>query len=254
MDHKQYDFVIISFCGKDSLACLLHCLELGFPPEKIELWHHLVDGETPFIDWPCSGAYAQAIAKAFGIQIYFSGRFGGFKAELLRENRKSSAYYFETPDGLAEKGGGLGKVLTRRQYPHVGKIEAGRWCSALQKIDVGRSALNNQARFLGSRTLFISGERAEESKQRAGYQDFEPHVCSAKHRQIDHWRPVHKWTTQEVWQTDRPPQNKSPPLLSSRLGTVFLCRLHLLGLRSNCIVPSGTARTICRNGCTRKGI
>ena len=199
MNHKEYDFVIISFCGKDSLACLLHCLESGFPLEKIELWHHLVDGETPFIDWPCSGAYAREIAKAFGIQIYFSGRFGGFKAELLRENRKSATYYFETPNGLVEKGGGLGKVLTRRQYPHVGKIESGRWCSALQKIDVGRSALNNQVRFLGNRTLFISGERAEESKQRAGYQDFESHVCNSKHRRIDHWRPVHKWTTQEVW-------------------------------------------------------
>ncbi len=203
INHKDYDHVVISFCGKDSLSSLLHCLELGFPPEKIELWHHLVDGNgSTFIDWPCSGGYAKAVGKAFGIPTYFSYRDGGFKAELLRENRKSAAYFFETPEGLKKIGGDRGQFLTRRQFPHVGKIEAGRWCSALQKIDVGRTALNNQERFRGSRTLFISGERAQESKQRSTYAEFETHECDARtkcDRLIDHWRPVHKWSTEDVW-------------------------------------------------------
>jgi len=201
MNHEEYDCVIISFCGKDSLASLLHCLESGFPTEKIELWHHLVDANSSsFIDWPCSGAYVAAIGKAFGVRVYYSYREGGFKAELLRENQKSAAYFFETPEGLIATGGGRRQFLTRRQFPHVGKIEAGRWCSALEKIDVGRIALNNQPRFVGSRTLFISGERAEESKQRASYSEFEPHTCSSLKRQIDHWRPVHKWSTEQVWE------------------------------------------------------
>ncbi len=131
MDFSNYDRLIISFCGKDSLASLLHCLDLGCPIEKIELWHHLVDGnDTSFIDWPCSGAYCERVGAALGIPVYFSGREGGFKRELLRENEKSAAYFFDTPEGMQVSGGGRGKFLTRRQFPHVGKIEAGRWCSA----------------------------------------------------------------------------------------------------------------------------
>jgi 3'-phosphoadenosine 5'-phosphosulfate sulfotransferase (PAPS reductase)/FAD synthetase len=118
----------------------------------------------------------------------------------LRENEKSAAYFFDTPEGRRTTGGGRGKFLTRRQFPHVGKIEAGRWCSALEKIDVGRIALNNQDRLIGSKTLFVSGERAEESKQRASYAQLEPHVCNGTKRAIDHWRPVHQWSTQDVWQ------------------------------------------------------
>lgn len=30
--------------GKDSLASLLHLLDIGIPKERIELWHHDVDG------------------------------------------------------------------------------------------------------------------------------------------------------------------------------------------------------------------
>jgi len=203
INHRNYDQVVVSFCGKDSLSSLLHCLELGFPTEKIELWHHLVDGNgSTFIDWPCSGGYAKAVGRAFGIPTYFSYRDGGFKAELLRENRKSAATFFETPEGLKKAGGDRGKILTRRQFPHVGAIRDGRYCSALEKIDVGRTAFNNQDRFKGARTLFISGERAAESKQRASYHEFETHECDAREkcgRYIDHWRPVHKLTTEEVW-------------------------------------------------------
>ena len=45
MDYGRYDYVIVAFSGgKDSLACVLHLLEDGCPVEKIELWHHEVDG------------------------------------------------------------------------------------------------------------------------------------------------------------------------------------------------------------------
>lgn len=54
---SSYDVVIVAFSGgKDSLACLLHLLELGVPRSKIELWHHDVDGRegSTLMDWPCS--------------------------------------------------------------------------------------------------------------------------------------------------------------------------------------------------------
>ena len=45
---EEYDKIIVLFSGgKDSLACVLHLLELGVPREKIELWHHDIDGGEP---------------------------------------------------------------------------------------------------------------------------------------------------------------------------------------------------------------
>lgn len=42
----QYDCILVSFSGgKDSLACVVHLLELGVDPSKIELWHQCVDGD-----------------------------------------------------------------------------------------------------------------------------------------------------------------------------------------------------------------
>ena len=55
IDPDTYDHVIVAFSGgKDSVACLLHLLDLGVPREKIELWHHDVDGRegSDLMDWP----------------------------------------------------------------------------------------------------------------------------------------------------------------------------------------------------------
>ena len=45
---QSYDHFVVGFSGgKDSLAAVLHLLELGVPKERIELAHHLVDGPAP---------------------------------------------------------------------------------------------------------------------------------------------------------------------------------------------------------------
>ena len=44
---EDYDLIVVLFSGgKDSTACFLKLLELGVPKEKIELWHHDIDGGT----------------------------------------------------------------------------------------------------------------------------------------------------------------------------------------------------------------
>ncbi|MFT8419757.1 MAG: hypothetical protein ABF636_13155, partial [Acetobacter sp.] len=79
-----------------------------------------------------------------------------------------------------------------------------RYCSATAKIDVADMGLRAQDRFLGSRTLFVTGERAEESPNRARYAVFGPHRTDTRDsrrrcRHVDHYRPVHGWSEAQVW-------------------------------------------------------
>ncbi len=61
-----------------------------------------------------------------------------------------------------------------------------------------------QDRFLGRRTLILTGERAEESTARAHYATFEPDRTDTrdgtrKRRYVDHWRPIHALAERAVW-------------------------------------------------------
>lgn len=120
MNLDSYDHIIVYFSGgKDSLACLLHLLELGVPKDKIELWHHDVDGREGSRmkkDWPITRDYCRAAAEALGIDLYFSWRMGGFEREMLRENARTAPTRFETPSGaIGQAGGTRGKLNTRRK-------------------------------------------------------------------------------------------------------------------------------------------
>lgn len=200
----EYDTVIVAFSGgKDSTACFLHLLDLGVPKDKIELWHHSIDGEPgskPFMDWPITESYCKSFADAFNVPIYFSWRHGGFKRELLKENQMVAPVSWENPDGsIGTAGGKRGKIATRRKFPQVSPDLRVRWCSSVLKIDVMSIAVNNQERFKGQKTLVVTGERAEESSSRAKYALFENHRCNTLSRTVHHWRPIHSWTHNEVW-------------------------------------------------------
>ncbi len=207
IDLGSYDKIIVAFSGgKDSLACVLHLLDNGVPKEKIELWHHDVDGRegSTLMDWPITRSYCKAVAKALGIPIYFSWKSGGFEGEMLRENSLTAPTKFETPEeGIIQVGGTRGKQNTRCKFPQVSANLSVRWCSAYLKIDICATAIRNQKRFNGKRTLIVSGERAEESKSRANYKIFEPDRSDNRdgrnQRHVDRYRPVHQWKEMQVW-------------------------------------------------------
>ena len=207
IDLHSYDYYIVMMSGgKDSLACFLHLLDAGVPLEKIELWHHCVDGKdnpNPLFDWPVTEDYVRKLAEAFNVPLYFSWKEGGFEGEMLRENERTKPTWFETPNGTFKSGGTQGKLGTRLKFPQVTANLNQRWCSAYLKVDPASKAITNQMRFCHSRTLVVTGERAQESKARSHYAEFEPDRADRRNgrngRHVDHYRPIHAWDEQEVW-------------------------------------------------------
>ncbi|MFL9611103.1 phosphoadenosine phosphosulfate reductase family protein [Methylobacillus sp. Pita2] len=193
--------------GKDSIASLLHLLDLGVDRSRIELWHHDVDGRegSTLMDWPFMADYNRKLAAAFNLPLYFSWLEGGFEGEMLKENAYGRPHIVETPIGtlVLERDTSRASPATRLKFPQVSASLQTRWCSSALKIDVGRRALNNQERFDGKKTLFITGERREESSNRARYNQLERHACDRrdgrKARHVDAWRPVLHWEEARVW-------------------------------------------------------
>jgi 3'-phosphoadenosine 5'-phosphosulfate sulfotransferase (PAPS reductase)/FAD synthetase len=77
---------------------------------------------------------------------------------------------------------------------------AQRWCTRILKIDVDAMVYTNDPRFKdGCTVVELTGERRQESGNRAKYAEIEPHKSNSKKRRIEHWRPVIDWTEEEVW-------------------------------------------------------
>lgn len=212
IDLSEYDrFVVCMSGGKDSLAGGLRLIEAGVPKEKIEFWHHLIDpvehsrNNTGLMDWTFMHDYVNKVAAALGIKVYYSWLDGGFEGELMKQNSVSRPLYTETPDGLelCERDLSRAKPNTRMRFPQQAGDLRTRWCSSMLKIDVGRRALTKQPRFNHSKTLFITGERRQESPGRSRYNQFETHSADTRSgrlgRHVDTWRNVLHFDEAEVW-------------------------------------------------------
>jgi 3'-phosphoadenosine 5'-phosphosulfate sulfotransferase (PAPS reductase)/FAD synthetase len=204
---EAWDRVIVAFSGgKDSLACVLRLLEMGCPRNKIELWHHDVDGgpDAPhFMDWPVTRAYCKAVAAALELPILFSWKEGGFEREMLREGTPTAPITFEAPHAVGvvrRTVGGKGPAGTRLKFPQVSADLSVRWCSAYLKIDVGARVFANDPRFSDGHFLFVTGERRQESAARAKYKEIEPHKSATRRRRVVQWRAVIDFTEDDVWQ------------------------------------------------------
>lgn len=210
-DLMSYEIALVAFSGgKDSLGLLLRLLDLGFPRERIELHHHLVDGNegSTLMDWPVTESYCKAIAKALGVPITFSWRRNGFECELTRDGNATAPMMVPNEEGGYTAIGGSGPPGVRRKFPQVSADLSVRWCSSALKISCMDAYLRHHPKFLNKRTLVLTGERAEESKARASYSVFEPHRSDTRNskrvpRHIDVWRAVHAWSEHQVWETIR---------------------------------------------------
>jgi 3'-phosphoadenosine 5'-phosphosulfate sulfotransferase (PAPS reductase)/FAD synthetase len=198
----EYDIIAVSYSGgKDSLACLLHLLDLGVPRSKIELHHNDVDGRgEPLMDWPCTPAYVKATVEALGIPVVFSWREGGFVREMLRYHAPTAPVSYERegqrvtlPTVRATEG-------TRLKFPQVSADLSVRWCSAYLKIDPFARVLNNDPAYQAKKILVVTGERGQESSARAKYEIAEPHRCNSKTRTVHQWRPILNWKEEQVWE------------------------------------------------------
>lgn len=206
-----YQRVLCFFSGgKDSIACFLWLLDQGVPREKIELHHHLVDGNegSDLMDWPVTADYCKKFAEAFGVRISFSWKEGGFEREMLRKDAPTAPVHFYTQAGEKMQIGGSGPLNTREKFPQVSADLSVRWCSSYLKIGVGESYIVNDPVFREGKTLVLTGERAEESSARAKYKTFEPHRSDNRNgvrvkRWVDVYRAVHGWSEARVWEIMR---------------------------------------------------
>ena len=209
MNYSEYDKIILFFSGgKDSVYCYLQLLEAGVKPQKIELHHHLIDGKegSSLMDWPITESYCREFGKAFGSEVFFSWKVGGFEREMLREDSPTAPMMFEDNNHniILAEGSKNPPLGTRRKFPQVTADLSQRWCSSYLKIDVGDRLIKRQFRFSsGKKYLVITGERAEESAARAKYKEFETHRSfldgKRTKRLIYHARIAKNATEKQVW-------------------------------------------------------
>lgn len=164
---EEYDLIVILFSGgKDSMACYYKLLEMGVPKEKMELWHHDIDGGHPTraMDWRCTQNYVRAFAEAEGVPLRVSYRINGFFGELYRIGASEPVEWIDPDTGeilrckpsanytkclelkekctedMEEK---LKEYGYRYKFPAKSGDLSRRWCSAYLKIMAADSLMSN---------------------------------------------------------------------------------------------------------------
>ncbi|MBE5986053.1 MAG: hypothetical protein E7248_22495 [Paenibacillaceae bacterium] len=164
---EEYDLVAILLSGgKDSIACYYKLLELGVPKEKMEFWHHDIDGGHPYrrMDWKCTQNYVKALAEAEEVPLRLSWRVNGFFGELYRigasepiewaepgtgeiRQCKLSQRYLACQELKIQATEDMEEYLKqfgfRMKFPMKTGDLSRRWCSAYLKIVVADTVMRN---------------------------------------------------------------------------------------------------------------
>ena len=164
---EEYDLIVVLISGgKDSIACYLKLLELGVPKEKIEFWHHDIDGGHPSrrMDWKCTQNYVKALADAEDVKLRVSYRVNGFFGELYRigasepiewidpntgdvKQCKLSGNYLKCKELKEQAAEEMEELLKQYGYRMKFPAKTGdlsrRWCSAYLKICVADTIVSN---------------------------------------------------------------------------------------------------------------
>ena len=167
---EDYDLVVVLLSGgKDSIACYYKLRELGVPKEKMEFWHHDIDGGHPNrrMDWRCTQDYVKTFAQAEGVPLRTSWRINGFFGELYRIGASEPVEWMEPETGevrqcrlspnylkcqeIKEKATEdmeeqLKQHGCRMKFPAKTGDLSRRWCSAYLKIMVADTVMSNLSR------------------------------------------------------------------------------------------------------------
>lgn len=187
---EEYDLVIVLFSGgKDSTAAYFKLLELGVPKNKIELWHHDIDGKNKErrMDWPCTQEYVKAFAEREKVTLRVSWRDQGFWGEVYRVGASYPIRYMQdgevktcsqskqqirsqelreqlADDFTEEEFEELKSYGYRMKFPAKAGDLMRRWCSGYLKIDVAAATIRNlETISKDKKILIVSGERRGES-------------------------------------------------------------------------------------------
>lgn len=164
---EEYDLAAVLLSGgKDSIACYYKLLELGMPKEKIEFWHHDIDGGHPTrrMDWRCTQNYVKSFSEAEEVPLRLSWRVNGFFGEMYRIGASEPVEWMEPGTGkirqcrlsqnyrkcqeikrkatedMEER---LKEFGCRMKFPMKTGDLSRRWCSAYLKIMVADTVMAN---------------------------------------------------------------------------------------------------------------
>lgn len=194
---EEYDLIVVLFSGgKDSMACYYKMIELGVPREKIELWHHDIDGGHPMrrMDWRCTHNYVKAFAEVEEVKLRLSYRVNGFFGELYRLGASEPIEWVDPETGeifrcresknykeckeLKKKAtedmeAQLKSYGCRGKFPAKSGDLSRRWCSAYLKICVADTVVSNLDRLgelekLGKRQKFPAKGGAHQGRWCSG--------------------------------------------------------------------------------------
>lgn len=205
---NEYKYLLVNIsAGKDSLASFLDLLDRGVDESKIILCHQEVDGRgEAFMDWPCTSSYIRALAEYFDVPVTFQYREGGILREMLREESPTAGvWYEENGQELVYLPTVRSKNSTRRKWPSKGSDLKTRWCSSYVKIDPFKRMISSNPKYNSGtqedplKILVITGERRQESSNRAKYDEALVHPSNSSRRIVHHWRNVIDWSEEMVW-------------------------------------------------------